>query len=448
MGRAHDLDGLIRFIRRDEVWRERMADVLEEHLAPAMEEFEVDFEELGELLGESWPMVLWGCAFEDFLGRTYGTDGENIVDLYLKRRGWKETALNRAYIAGLRDAAVSLYEVSEIERGESMLLRNLLANEAPVTVREKSATQSLNTWDRIAVRVVPQRDHHVISGALLPFSREAANLLIDGVRRALKLGKRKQLRLSTDELRRCAPLFANAWLFTYLPKSLHPELPHITNSEGDELLFHDLRFPFAAGVLQKDVVAGLAKVPAIEQAGPKFWNWLKAEAPKAVGSTKGMALDQTMSGARVLGTLELTGKALILSVNSARRAERGMALIKEHIGNLLKSPLTAIRTVEQMMAERSGDRERRDSEDIPPEIARQILHDHMDRHYRDTLDQPVPALGGKTPRQAVRTAAGRRKVVEWLKLIENQSAGRQGTPLAEYDFGWMWDELGLAEQRR
>jgi hypothetical protein len=219
----HDLEGLIRFIGRDDVWRERMADVLDEHVAPAMEEFEVDFEELGEILGESWPMVLWGCAFEDFLGRTYGADGEKIVDLYLKRRGWKETALNRAYIAGLRDAAVSLYEVSEIKRGESMVLRNLLADVAPITVREKSATQSLKPWGRIAVRVVPQRDYHVISGALLPFSLEAVDLLVDGMRQALKLGKRTKLRLSTDQLRRCAPLFANAWLFTYLPKSLDPD---------------------------------------------------------------------------------------------------------------------------------------------------------------------------------------------------------------------------------
>ena len=57
MGAPHDLDGLIRFIRRDDIWRERMADVLAEHLAPAMEEFEVGFEEIGEILGESWPMV-------------------------------------------------------------------------------------------------------------------------------------------------------------------------------------------------------------------------------------------------------------------------------------------------------------------------------------------------------------------------------------------------------
>lgn len=51
-----------------------------------------------------------GCGFEDFLGYRYG-DG-NIVALYLKRRGWKETALNRCYFAALRDTPVSLFEVT------------------------------------------------------------------------------------------------------------------------------------------------------------------------------------------------------------------------------------------------------------------------------------------------------------------------------------------------
>jgi hypothetical protein len=39
--------------------------------------------------------TVWGSAFEDFL--TQETDGgDNIVDDYLKRRGWKESASNRA----------------------------------------------------------------------------------------------------------------------------------------------------------------------------------------------------------------------------------------------------------------------------------------------------------------------------------------------------------------
>ena len=115
----NDISDLLGFIGQNDVWRDRLQDVVAEHLMPALEEFELDDDDLSELLGEPWPGVLWGCGFEDFLGRWYG--GENIVDLYLKRRGWKETALNRDYFAALRDTPVSLYEVSEVKPGKSMV---------------------------------------------------------------------------------------------------------------------------------------------------------------------------------------------------------------------------------------------------------------------------------------------------------------------------------------
>ncbi|MFT6912543.1 MAG: hypothetical protein ACJAQW_001144, partial [Paracoccaceae bacterium] len=42
----------------------------------------------------------------------------------------------------------------------------------------------------------------------------------------------------------------------------------------------------------------------------------------------------------------------------------------------------------------------------------------------------------------------REKVVDWLKLLENRSDKQQNAVLAEYDFGWMWAELGLQEYRK
>ncbi|WP_267931683.1 hypothetical protein [Cereibacter sphaeroides] len=42
------------------------------------------------------PWTLWGCAFEDFLSRRWEPDGQSVVDVYLKRRGWSEKVLNRA----------------------------------------------------------------------------------------------------------------------------------------------------------------------------------------------------------------------------------------------------------------------------------------------------------------------------------------------------------------
>ena len=70
-------------------------------------------------------MTLWGCAFEDFLTMDV-EDAGKIVDDYLKRRGWKETARNREYMSGLRDSVMSLYEVSEIQPGRSFLARDLI----------------------------------------------------------------------------------------------------------------------------------------------------------------------------------------------------------------------------------------------------------------------------------------------------------------------------------
>ena len=155
-----------------------------------------------------------------------------------------------------------------------------------------------------------------------------------------------------------------------------------------------------------------------------------------------------MDGATVLGSLELKGKTLLVTVNSAQRAMKVEALIIEAAGSLLKRPLTTIRTVEQMMAEQRSDGPRDDADEIPPEIAQQIGRDFMDRHYRETLDAPIPALGGKSPRQAVRTAAGRGKAIEWLKLPENRSAGQRDVAISDYDFSWMWAELGLMEHRK
>lgn len=117
-------------------------------------------------------------------------------------------------------------------------------------------------------------------------------------------------------------------------------------------------------------------------------------------------------------------------------------------GKHLNQPLTTIRTVEQMMAEEQDERDLEDADEIPPEIARQIVQEHMDQHYRETLDAPIPALGGRSPYQAVRSKAGRAKVVDWLKTLENNSAKNHNDAIEEYDFGWMWEELGLQEYRK
>jgi hypothetical protein len=69
--------------------------------------------------------------------------------------------------------------------------------------------------------------------------------------------------------------------------------------------------------------------------------------------------------------------------------------------------------------------------------------------YRRVVDEPVPALGGRSPRAAARTPKGREKVAAWLKTLENHAARQPpDDPIANYDFSWMWRELGVEELRR
>jgi hypothetical protein len=57
----------------------------------------------------------------------------------------------------------------------------------------------------------------------------------------------------------------------------------------------------------------------------------------------------------------------------------------------------------------------------PPEIAA-ALREHKQRYYEEWLDEPIPALGGKTPRQAARVASHRSELELLLKEMENLEA--------------------------
>jgi hypothetical protein len=138
----------------------------------------------------------------------------------------------------------------------------------------------------------------------------------------------------------------------------------------------------------------------------------------------------------------------VLSANSQRRCDLGCTLLSALLGERVRQPTLKTETVDQMIASERATAPQQ--LDIPEEERCAIVHDQLDRHYREVLGQPVPMLGGKSPRAAVRTASGRIKVAGWLKMMENSTAksADHNSALAIYDFGWLWSELGIDELRR
>ena len=96
---------------------------------------------------------------------------------------------------------------------------------------------------------------------------------------ALEHARTDGLALVDDErLRQAAPLFSTAWLFDTLPEVLDDTPPVLLNGDGDEIAFHELRFPLAKGVRQAGVRARLTANPVLRIAEKGVWNWI-APAP-------------------------------------------------------------------------------------------------------------------------------------------------------------------------
>ena len=348
MPSSDSLSGLMKWLRR-EPWGDAFGELLERHLGPACDKADVPLEELGDVIGDHWMMTLWGCAFEDFLTREVEGAG-NVVDDYLKRRGWNEKAMNKAYMTALRSSVISLYEASDIRPGESFLARDLIRGGEPVRVSERTATHTLKAWDRIAGRLVEMRGKTTLGGGVLPFEHELSESLIAALGRILARAPDEladliadlDIELSPEEsalvvdetemLRLAAPMISTYWLNDTLKRVLSPAVPRVYNSDGEDMEIFALHYRLEKGVTAKKLRAALEAAPDLDPASATFWNWLAPRnAPQARVKPKGrggIAFTSMMEhGAIVLGTLELKNRTLTLHVNSEPRAERGRAML-------------------------------------------------------------------------------------------------------------------------
>jgi hypothetical protein len=244
-------------------------------------------------------------------------------------------------------------------------------------------------------------------------------------------------------------LVTNLWLDAALKAVQGADRPELLNSDGDPLEFTTLHFPLLPGVTAPKLRAALAAIPALRQENAGFWNWL-AEPGVKTQTVPRRATGQTFittmeDGSLVLSTVELKGRRLSLAANSPARAERGRALLEPVLAGLVGAPLTERTDLNQMLADRPAPA----PTGLSPKQEREVVHQGLDAHYRRVLDEPIPALGGKTPRAAAKTAKGRPAVVAWLKTLENHSRRHEAeNPMTSYDFGWLWRELGVEGMRQ
>jgi len=455
------IDNLIKWSAKED-WNSFREQVFAEHFDMICDRFDITMEEIADLLGDAFGMV-FGCVLEDFFTARFGDKGDNIIDDYLRRRGWREKIPAKRYLAAIRDSTLSLYEVVDLDPGHSMTVRDLVLGGDPITLEEKLGSESAARWDRIAGRIVTVNKKVYFTGSLLLFPHEVADEVLSGIEEMVKSLKKKLQREAKKQgepadfkdrdlremfLQASARLFTRTWLIDVLDRASEP-LPEVRNTDGDELVFSEARFPITGALA--NVVAGLDAINEFERDDPDElqWTWHGHGSPsKKMSQGKGLAFgSDDEAGRTILGSIEIGEDALVLSTNSRERADKGRDLLLSRLDGLVDQPLTSHQTLEKMLEERSGSAPVQS--ELSPEVAEQAIHSYLDAHYRQALDEPLPYLDGKTPRQAAKTKKGRAQVISWLKKLENSEARRAASEGQEpYDFRWMWREMKIDDARR
>ena len=112
-------------------WEALQREVYAAHLEPVTASLDLSDDVIDRLPDESIG-VLRVFILQDFFTARFGEQGErNVIDAYLRRRGWCESVPARRYLKALRDSTVSL-SVVDIVPGRSVTVRDLIQGGEPV----------------------------------------------------------------------------------------------------------------------------------------------------------------------------------------------------------------------------------------------------------------------------------------------------------------------------
>jgi hypothetical protein len=148
----------------------------------------------------------------------------------------------------------------------------------------------------------------------------------------------------------------------------------------------------------------------------------------------------------VNGSIEVTEAGLRLETTSRRQLALGRGLLEFHAGKELQYLGDASTTLDDIKRGIRAGKKRPRPGRAPSQEECEALLAFKEQHYATWPDIGLPALRGKTPREAVRTKAGREAVLRLLRDMESDERRADAAEGPAYDFGKLRRALGLANE--
>jgi hypothetical protein len=368
----------------------------------------------------------------------YLTDPDAIVD-ELDRRSI-EAACRRPY---------SLYSIVGFEEDGVARLRDILIG-TEYAVDDGSLLGRPRIGGIVYARILTLDDASILCGcspSILPPIHHA---------RVVELRKKLDLPAGRDgeETLHAHDREIRSLYFRIADEILHPHRAMLHNTDGEAFspsrIFFDLECPPSAAL------QALRSLALDQEEEEILRDAATDEAGRLVSVTipwvrPGNAMEGAWSNT-ILGTILIQGHKLVAEVNSEERARRIRSEIETRLAGRAKYQAIFTESMHDYLARMQdrgeaagGDREGPGSEEeipVPPEV-RSLVRDRMARYWRDWIDESIPALGGRTPREAARSVEGRELLEALLRQYEWEPSAGAPDPTTRPSVEELRARLGL-----
>lgn len=345
---------------------------------------------------------------------------KTIVDLY-REHSKNLSDAEEEMLDIFKNSVLSLYEVQKVMPEQGLILKDLLLG-GEYVVKEKSGTRSLFKWDIIAARLLFIDKKYIICGSIYSYPVKEKQQIIDAVMSEYRNFKKEN---PAATLRNCLKIVGSIFNDIWYDIARSDRLPGILTKTGEPMMFCETVFTFSEW---NEVVRRLKACRELVTDEDSRFSWL--EEPGKDGSS-------------VLGTMGIKGKQLTLECMSKKRLKMGKELIQNILGNLVSHKRDTVKDPYEVLPSMSAEKKAKSVPRLPKEIEQQLYNKFMREHMTKWLDEKIPALDNKMPRECVKSKAGKEKVINLLKSFENTEERKRKNGEPHYDLTWVWQELNL-----
>jgi hypothetical protein len=389
-------------------------------------------------------------SFQEWYFFDYATsERERIIDLFARELGPRLPAAQQQMLDDWRRVnRYRLFEAQRVEPGVGETLQDLLSGEV-FEINDISASYGLTRWQIILARPIVTEGRWHLTGSTAPLPPTSKPDILDYARELWKTYQVQHSQASLDDF------YRDHGLDLYLRvREIASTPPAICTPEGHPVVGSTARYnvtePDAVRERLDQAEEFVFVGPADEDKRALAYVWLLTGRSQVteVPVERGLRFETSWvaDGAeethRSLGDVRLWRDRLELLCLSRERLQAGKALLQEILGrSLIRHLGDEFKDIVQETSQEpaSSQRHRRTLSRDERALARRMIAEQLE----EWPDTSIPALGGKSPRQAASDPQMREQLEEMLKAVEysEEQKRRAGDPYM--DIADLRRELGL-----